>query len=101
MGEDFPSDGKLKLVVKPLKLKNGAVYRFERVKAIAKMSLDYVTWDNRLLRFGVEVSPKATIGEIVAEAQKRQRNNWRMHLDMYCTRKEGLQSPHGLKRSMS
>jgi hypothetical protein len=35
------------------------------------MSLEYFTWDNRLLRSGVEVSPRATITEIIAAAQLR------------------------------
>jgi hypothetical protein len=34
------------------------------------MSLDYITWDNRLLRFGIEISTKASLPEIVTEAQK-------------------------------
>jgi hypothetical protein len=65
-----PADDKFKLVVKPLTLKDGMVYRFERIKAVTKMSLDYITWDNRLLSFGIEISPNASITEIIAEAQK-------------------------------
>jgi hypothetical protein len=52
-------------------MKEGVVFRFKRIKAITKISLDYVTWDNRLLRLGIEISPKASIMEIVAEVQKR------------------------------
>jgi hypothetical protein len=31
------------------------VFKFESVKTSVKLSLDYRTWDDRLLRFGLEV----------------------------------------------
>jgi hypothetical protein len=70
-GEEFPVEDKLKLLTKPFKMEDGAVFKLERVETIVKLSLDYTTWDNRLLRFGVEVSAMAMISEIVAAAQRK------------------------------
>jgi hypothetical protein len=33
--------------------------------------LEYYTWDNRILRFGIEISPRATLSEIFAIAQTK------------------------------
>jgi hypothetical protein len=52
-------------------MEDGAVFVFERTQQIAKLSLEYHTWDNRTLRFGVEVSPRATLTEIFEAAQLR------------------------------
>jgi hypothetical protein len=68
-GEDFPADEKIKLLTKRYKMKSDAVFKFERVRTVARLALGCYTWDRRLLRFGVEVSPRATIAEIVAKAQ--------------------------------
>jgi hypothetical protein len=70
-GEEFPDDEKLKLLTKPFKMEEDAVFKFERINTVARLALKYHTPDNRMLRFGVEVSPRATITEIVAEAQTR------------------------------
>jgi hypothetical protein len=56
-GEDLSDNGKLKLLTKPFKMTDGAVFKFERTRSVVKMSLYYHTWDDHLLRFGVEVSP--------------------------------------------
>jgi hypothetical protein len=69
--EDFPKTDILKLLKEPLKMEDGAVFLFERIQQIARLSLDDHTWDNRLLRLGVEVSPRATVTEILAAAQLR------------------------------
>jgi hypothetical protein len=53
--EDFPSTDSLKLLKKPLKMEDGAVFYFGRIQTVARLSLTYITWDNRELRFGVEV----------------------------------------------
>jgi hypothetical protein len=58
--EEFP---------KQVLFEDGAVSLFERVQQISCLALEYFTWDNRCLHFGVEVSPRATISEIVAAAQ--------------------------------
>jgi hypothetical protein len=52
-------------------MNDGAESKFERHRSIVKLSLEYTTWDSRLLRFGVKVSPRASISDIIAEAQKR------------------------------
>jgi hypothetical protein len=70
-GEIIPTGDEFKLIVKPLKMQDGAIFRLERIKAVNKISLNYYTWDDRLLRFGIEIAPKATLGDIVAEAQKK------------------------------
>jgi hypothetical protein len=67
--EEFSADDKLRFLTKPLKMENGVVFKFETVKSVVRLSLDYITLDNRLLRFGVEVSPRATVREIVAATQ--------------------------------
>jgi hypothetical protein len=69
--EDFPKTDTLKLLKKPLKMEDGAVFLFERVQQSTRLSLEFVTWDNRLLRFGVQVSPRATLTEIFEAAQSR------------------------------
>jgi hypothetical protein len=70
-GEDFLESDKLKLPTKPFKMQEDAEFRFETVRSIVRMSLNYTTSDGRLLRFGVEVSTNASLPEIIAEAQKR------------------------------
>jgi hypothetical protein len=69
--EEFSADDKLRLLTKPFKTENGLVFKSERAKAVVGLSLDYITWDTRLLRLGVEVSPRATVKEMVTAAQKR------------------------------
>jgi hypothetical protein len=59
--EEFPKTDKLKLLKKPLKMEDGAVFVWERVQQIAHLELEYQTWDDRLLRFGIEVSSQATL----------------------------------------
>jgi hypothetical protein len=35
-----------------------------------KLGLEYTTWNSNLLRFGVEVSPRASLADIIEEARK-------------------------------
>jgi hypothetical protein len=69
--EEFPNEDKLKLLTKPFRMEDGQAFKFERARSIVMLSLNFTTWDHRLLRFGVEVPPKATIEAIVTEAQKK------------------------------
>jgi hypothetical protein len=69
--EEFSDSDELKPLTIPLKMENDAVFKFERIRRIVKLSLEYTTWDQRILRFGVEVPPMATVVEIVAKVQKR------------------------------
>jgi hypothetical protein len=69
--EDFPETDKLKVLTKPFRMEEGDEFKFERIREKVKLNLDYTTWDQRALRFGVEVSPRTSIPDIVAEVQKR------------------------------
>jgi hypothetical protein len=69
--EEFPEADKLKLSTVPFKMTDGAVFKFERIRCIVKLSLEHIAWDKGTLRFGVEVPTRATVAEIVAEVQKR------------------------------
>jgi ribonuclease HI len=69
--EEVPGGDKFKPVDRPLSLEGVPTSRLERVRTMNRISLDYYTWDDRLLRFGVEIKLKATLAEIVAEAQKK------------------------------
>jgi acyl carrier protein phosphodiesterase len=67
----IPEGERIKLQTKPPKMQDGAVFRFERVRTVARLALGSLTWDKRTLRCRIEVSPNATLTEIVREAQKR------------------------------
>jgi hypothetical protein len=71
MGEAIPPGHRLKLVVKPLKMTDGAVFRLEGIKAVNNVSPDYYTRYDGLLRFGIEITPKATLTDIVTEVPKK------------------------------
>jgi hypothetical protein len=70
-GVDIPADEKVKVVVKPLRMQDGAIFRVERVKTIAKLALGIMIWDGTVVRCGIEASPNATIAEMVREAHER------------------------------
>jgi ribonuclease HI len=70
-GIDLSEDERVKIVLKPLKMQDGAVFKVERVSALAKLALTVNIWDGSQRRCGVEVSLRASIGEIVREAQKK------------------------------
>jgi hypothetical protein len=55
--EEFPEADRLMLLTVPFKMTDGAVFKFERIRGIVKLSLEYITWDQRTFRFGVEVPP--------------------------------------------
>jgi hypothetical protein len=99
--EEFPAEDKLQLITNPFKMEDGAVFKFERVKTIAKMSLDYITWDNRLLRFGVDVSQRQQSRKSLQKHRRKLKNNSRMRSFTPCSREvESLAHP-GRKLTMS
>jgi hypothetical protein len=51
-------------------MEDGAVFKIERVSLTARLALTVHIWDDSLRRCGVEVSPTASVTEIVREAQK-------------------------------
>jgi hypothetical protein len=69
--EEFPKTDKLKLLKKPLEMEDGAVFVWERSQQVVHLALEYQTWDDRLLRFGIDTSPRATMTEIFAAAQSK------------------------------
>jgi hypothetical protein len=70
-GIDLTEDERVKFVLKPLKMQDGAVFKVERISALARLALTVNIWDGSQRRCGVEVPLNATIGEIVREAQKK------------------------------
>jgi hypothetical protein len=46
-------------------------FRCERERLVARLHLTVHTWDGRLLRCAIEVSPRSTLTEIVDAAQRR------------------------------
>jgi hypothetical protein len=68
--EELQAEDRIKVVVKPLKMQDGAVFRCERVKTIARLNLVILLWDRSMARCGIVVSPNAIISEIWREAQK-------------------------------
>jgi hypothetical protein len=69
--ESFADYERVKIIFKPLKLEDGAIYRFERFALVAKISLVVHTWDGGIRECGIEISPTASKEEIIREAQKR------------------------------
>jgi hypothetical protein len=59
----------VKIVVKPLKMENGANFKVEKVSVKAHLSLTIQIWDGTQRRCGIVVSPTATLKEIRDQAQ--------------------------------
>jgi hypothetical protein len=70
-GVDLSDSEKVRVVIKPLRLEDGAVYKIERVFQTARIALTVHIWDGSSRRCGIEVAPTATIAEIVGKAQYR------------------------------
>jgi hypothetical protein len=68
-GVDLAPSDKVKIVVKPLKLEDGAIYRIERVSSKARLELRVHIWDGSTRKCGIEVAPNATLTEIVDQAR--------------------------------
>jgi hypothetical protein len=69
-GTIFSENEKVKIVVKPLKMENGAVFKIEKFSLTVRLALTFQIWDGSSRRCGIEVAPTATTAEIVGEAQK-------------------------------
>jgi hypothetical protein len=54
-----------------MKMQDGAWFRVEKVSLTARLALDVKIWDGSTGKCGVEVSPNATVAELVGEVQKR------------------------------
>jgi hypothetical protein len=81
--ETFEDFERVKIIRKPAKLEDGAVYKLERFALVAKVSLVVHTWDGGIRRCGIETSPTATKEEIVREAQKKLDDTKLESPDMY------------------
>jgi hypothetical protein len=68
-GIDLADDDRVKIVVKPLRMEDGAVFKVERSSLKARLALTFHIWDGGIKRCGVEVSPTATLKEIVDQAR--------------------------------
>jgi hypothetical protein len=68
-GIELADDDRVKIVVKPLRMENGAVFKVERTSLKARLALTIQIWDGSSRKCGVEVSPTATLREIVDQAQ--------------------------------
>jgi hypothetical protein len=69
MGIDLADDDRVKFVIKPTKMDNGAVFKVERTSLKARLALTIQTWDGSFRHCGIEVAPTATLKEIVDQAQ--------------------------------
>jgi hypothetical protein len=69
LGIDITDEERVKIVAKPLKMEHGATFVVERCSIKAHLSLAIEIWDGSSRRCGVEVSPAATLEEIVDQAQ--------------------------------
>jgi hypothetical protein len=67
----FTEHERVKIVVKPLKLEDGAKYKFEKVSTITRIALTVHIWDGGISRCGIEIFPSATLSEIVSKAQEK------------------------------
>jgi hypothetical protein len=56
LGEAVLEEASFRLLLKPEKMKDGAIFRYERILGRVRLNLEYHTWDNRVLKFGVKVS---------------------------------------------
>jgi hypothetical protein len=70
-GTVFTPDDRVKVLVKPPKMQDGAVFRVEKVSLVARLALDVKIWDGSVRKCGIEVSANATMAEVVSEAQKK------------------------------
>jgi hypothetical protein len=70
-GAKFEADERVKVSTKPMRMQDGALFRVEKVSLIARLAPDVKIWDGSTRKCGIEVSPNATVAEIVEEAQKR------------------------------
>jgi hypothetical protein len=68
-GIDLAEDERVKIVVKPMKMVDGATFKVERIFLKSRLSLTIQIWDGSSRRCGIEVSPTATLKEIVEQAQ--------------------------------
>jgi hypothetical protein len=69
MGLDLAADDRVKIVVKPRRMEDGAIFKVERSSAKARLELTFHIWDGSARKCGVEVSPTATQKEIVDQAR--------------------------------
>jgi hypothetical protein len=100
--ETFLEYERVKIIYKPLKLEDGAVYKIERIALVAKMAVVVHTWDGSTRRCGIEVPPTATKEEIVREAQRKLDDTKMEAPDMYTILFKGNPTaPPGEKRSMN
>jgi hypothetical protein len=67
----FEDHDRIKIVLKPLKLEDGATYKIERISMLSRIALTVHSWDGCTRRCGIEVAGTATMAEIVREAQRR------------------------------
>jgi hypothetical protein len=70
-GTDFAEGEKVKMVLKPLRMEDGAVFKIERVFLTARLALSIQIWDGSSRHCGIEVVPTATGAEIADQAQRR------------------------------
>jgi hypothetical protein len=70
-GVKFAPDERVKVLTKPAKMQDGALFRVEKVSMVDRLALDAKIWDGSVRKCGVEVSPSASVAEIVSEVQKR------------------------------
>jgi hypothetical protein len=70
-GVKFAADERAKVLTKPSRMQDGALFRVEKVSLIARLALEVKIWDGSTRMCGIEVSPSASVAEIVAEVQKR------------------------------
>jgi hypothetical protein len=68
-GIDLPDDDRVKIVVKPRRMEDGAIFKVERTSLKSSLALTIQIWDSSTRRCGVEVAPTATLKEIVEQAQ--------------------------------
>jgi hypothetical protein len=68
-GIDLSENDRVKFVLKPLRMEDGALFKVERTSLKALLALTIQIWDGSSRRCGIEVSPTATMAEIVEKAQ--------------------------------
>jgi hypothetical protein len=68
-GIDLTDDDRVTIVVKPLRMEDGAVFKVQRSSLKARLALTIQIWDGSSRRWRIEVSRSATLKEIVDQAQ--------------------------------
>jgi hypothetical protein len=68
---DLEEDDRITLVLKPPKFEDGAIFKLEKTSLRARIALEIPIWNGTTRRCGIEISPGATIAEIVHEAQMK------------------------------